>query len=314
VRTVDDLDSWESSADESYVDEDEKQLDAPIHRREDETFEQARVRNWKRLRQHRETKTVVRTNTCERCKKANTTPMLHPSMKASGMNVCFQCLIQEFVEPVQEIVEPEPERIFSKKRKPNPVHSENECKRFKPNFRPLEIPSMHVTEEVEQASSNLTDLPPSRHIGISYNKCSKQYVASYQLNRENRYVASGRDYDEVLRVLRQDHAKHATLGHRVTAKIGTLRKPFATVKQDKRQLKSQLPQSPYIGVSWSRRAKGGKWHAAVNRKHVGYYDSQFEAALAVNARCKELGVSLKNPQLEMSGTQKRPRKRWITGF
>jgi len=61
-----------------------------------------------------------------------------------------------------------------------------------------------------------------------------------------------------------------------------------------RELKSN---SKYIGVSW----KAGKWRARVihDRKqyHVGYFDSEILAAKAVNKKCDDLGIDVKNPSV-----------------
>jgi len=61
--------------------------------------------------------------------------------------------------------------------------------------------------------------------------------------------------------------------------------------------KSGKPQSQYVGVSWHDATK--KWLAtiSVNKKkqYIGTYDNDEEAAKAVNFRCCELMLPMKNP-------------------
>jgi len=61
--------------------------------------------------------------------------------------------------------------------------------------------------------------------------------------------------------------------------------------------KTGKPQSKYTGVSWHDATK--KWLAtiSVNKKkqYIGTYDNDEEAAKAVNFRCCELALPMKNP-------------------
>lgn len=58
--------------------------------------------------------------------------------------------------------------------------------------------------------------------------------------------------------------------------------------------------SQYVGVSWFR--PGHKWRSQIQHEgkmiNVGYFDKEIEAARAVNAKCKELGIPVKNPGIE----------------
>jgi len=67
--------------------------------------------------------------------------------------------------------------------------------------------------------------------------------------------------------------------------------------QQRKSGKSGKPQSQYVGVSWHDATK--KWLAtiSVNKKkqYIGTYDNDEEAAKAVNFRCCELMLPMKNP-------------------
>lgn len=68
-------------------------------------------------------------------------------------------------------------------------------------------------------------------------------------------------------------------------------------RKSPRSGKSGKPQSQYVGVSWHDATK--KWLAtiSVNKKkqYIGTYDNDEEAAKAVNFRCCELMLPMKNP-------------------
>lgn len=65
---------------------------------------------------------------------------------------------------------------------------------------------------------------------------------------------------------------------------------------------SQTPRSRFKGVSWY--ARGEKWRGQLNHKghprsiYCGLHEDELSAAIAVNNKCKELGVPLKNPDLD----------------
>ena len=54
-----------------------------------------------------------------------------------------------------------------------------------------------------------------------------------------------------------------------------------------------------MGVNWDKQNK--KWRASLtyNKKkvHIGFFTNQNDAAKAVNWKCEELKISLKNPQV-----------------
>ena len=55
----------------------------------------------------------------------------------------------------------------------------------------------------------------------------------------------------------------------------------------------------YMGVSWNKQNK--KWKASLlhNKKqiHIGYFKNEKDAVKAVNWKCKELKIPMKNPQV-----------------
>ena len=57
--------------------------------------------------------------------------------------------------------------------------------------------------------------------------------------------------------------------------------------------------SKYVGVTWIKRDK--KWKAFLhhNKKHIhiGCFKNEKDAARAVNWKCKELKIPMKNPEL-----------------
>jgi len=65
---------------------------------------------------------------------------------------------------------------------------------------------------------------------------------------------------------------------------------------------SQTPRSRFKGVSWY--ARGEKWRGQLNHKghpksiYCGLHEDELSAAIAVNNKCRELGVPLKNPDLD----------------
>jgi hypothetical protein len=54
--------------------------------------------------------------------------------------------------------------------------------------------------------------------------------------------------------------------------------------------------SQYTGVSWNKQTQ--KWLASVNHKnkkyHIGYFENDEDAAKAVNFKCQEFKIKLKN--------------------
>ena len=65
-------------------------------------------------------------------------------------------------------------------------------------------------------------------------------------------------------------------------------------------IKKSSPSSPYTGVSWNTRDR--RWYGQI--KHLGesiYCGCSFdekEAAKKVNEKCRQLGIPLKNPNLD----------------
>ena len=57
--------------------------------------------------------------------------------------------------------------------------------------------------------------------------------------------------------------------------------------------------SKYVCVSWNKNHK--KWQVSISRKgqryYVGYFESEEDAAKAVNLKCQELNIPLKNPSV-----------------
>ena len=55
--------------------------------------------------------------------------------------------------------------------------------------------------------------------------------------------------------------------------------------------------SNYRGVCWYETQK--KWKATVNhnnkKMHLGYFENEKDAAMAVNFKCKELTIPMRNP-------------------
>ena len=60
-----------------------------------------------------------------------------------------------------------------------------------------------------------------------------------------------------------------------------------------------LASSKYLGVSWDKQNK--KWKASFNynkkKVHIGFFTNQNDAAKAVNWKCKELKIPIKNPEV-----------------
>jgi hypothetical protein len=54
--------------------------------------------------------------------------------------------------------------------------------------------------------------------------------------------------------------------------------------------------SKYIGVHWDKNSK--KWQAAIShngkRYNIGYFEIEEDAAKAVNLKCQEINITLKN--------------------
>ena len=59
--------------------------------------------------------------------------------------------------------------------------------------------------------------------------------------------------------------------------------------------------SKYVGVYCN--AKKTKWRAQIHHRrsniHIGIFDTEREAGLAVNLKCLEMGLPLKNPHLKL---------------
>jgi hypothetical protein len=50
--------------------------------------------------------------------------------------------------------------------------------------------------------------------------------------------------------------------------------------------------SKYIGVYWNKASK--KWYASVRRNYIGSFEIEEDAAKAVNSKCQEFNIPLKN--------------------
>jgi len=68
----------------------------------------------------------------------------------------------------------------------------------------------------------------------------------------------------------------------------------------------------FVGVNRCKR-DGGKFRASLywkgQKKHCGMHNSALDAALAINDRCRILGIQLKNPEAEVEAAQLRRMKR-----
>jgi hypothetical protein len=51
--------------------------------------------------------------------------------------------------------------------------------------------------------------------------------------------------------------------------------------------------SKYVGVSWDKRRK--KWVAKIKDSYIGGFEIEKDAAKAINVKCQELNIPLKNP-------------------
>lgn len=60
----------------------------------------------------------------------------------------------------------------------------------------------------------------------------------------------------------------------------------ATVQENRRNCRGHSDStSKFCGVSWNKRL--AKWHAVCDRDHLGYFESEVEAAIAYNAAASE---------------------------
>ena len=58
-------------------------------------------------------------------------------------------------------------------------------------------------------------------------------------------------------------------------------------------------KSKYVGVQWHKKRKIWKSVVCHNGKqhYCGAYENELDAAIAVNKKCEEMGIRIKNPQL-----------------
>ena len=56
----------------------------------------------------------------------------------------------------------------------------------------------------------------------------------------------------------------------------------------------------YVGVYWNKKHKNWKALIGYNFRtiHIGTFYNELEAACAVNQKCRDLGIPIKNPQIE----------------
>jgi len=95
-------------------------------------------------------------------------------------------------------------------------------------------------------------LEPAKHVGISISARSQMYVAQMSVRGKNRVIASGRDYDEVLRQLQAEAEKQKALGNKINPKVGKLKfrsNADTRVESKMRRLKIPLEPSMHWGVT-----------------------------------------------------------------
>ena len=58
-------------------------------------------------------------------------------------------------------------------------------------------------------------------------------------------------------------------------------------------------ESNYRNVRWDRKSRRWRANFQYNKKDlwIGKFETDFEAAVAVNEKCKELGIELRNPEV-----------------
>jgi len=96
------------------------------------------------------------------------------------------------------------------------------------------------------------------------------------------------------------HSNEEDAARALNAKCVELRIPVIHPQLEEPVVKK--PKSEFIGVSWEKNKR--KWRGRVCYKgknvFVGYFVDDRNAAVAVNGKCRELGIPIKNPDLELS--------------
>jgi len=109
-----------------------------------------------------------------------------------------------------------------------------------------------IFHNIGQEKHGRRHLSPAKHVGISISARSQMYVAQMSIDGKNRVVASGRDYDKVLRELNDMCQKQRMNGKKINPKLGTLKIQYdekTAFEHALRKTKGPLAPSRHFGVT-----------------------------------------------------------------
>jgi len=169
----------------------------------------------------------------------------------------------------------------------------DERKQMKQDYQESDITELELSDEDSLEGENVSNdygkfrQPPYRYIGVTCVNNQKSWRGDGYVDNKRMFLGSGKSEEECARKVREKCVKFKAEGKKVRTRYGELRE------------EQKNKTSQFRGVSWCKNRR--KWRSYVthnNDKHCcGEFVTELDAAKAVNRKCLELGIDIRNPQI-----------------